>query len=209
MYLYVAASKRVVGCAIIQAVSTAYLAMPAHDATTCTAESSACSELPPPLPEAQSTAAPVEEPARRLEARPLKAPHDGSQVPDAQCSTEEAGLSARENRSSDGGLSTSMEAEQSGQGVGIALSGSLGCTGVRRESSLGAASAWSAPTTAGRTIAASRQGRGGGLQLQQREPLLRVDESAAVEAACGVRVIWVSVEARLQGIATKLLDTAR
>ncbi|BDA40851.1 probable N-acetyltransferase ESCO1 [Coccomyxa sp. Obi] len=209
VYLYVAASKRVVGCAMIQAVSRAYRAMPADDAMTCVAESSACSKMPPTLPEAQSTAAPVEEPARRLDAGPLTAPHDDLQIPDAHCSTKEAGPSARENRSSDGGLSTSMEAEQSGQDFGVDLSGSLGCTGVRRESSVGAASAWTAPSTAGRTIAASRQGRGGGLQPQQREALLRVDESAAKEAACGVRVIWVSVEARLQGIATKLLDTAR
>lgn len=211
VYLYVAASKRVVGCAMIQAISTAYRAMPAGGATTFAAESSACSEMPPALPGAHSTAAPVEEPARRLNSEPLKTPHDASQIPDAHCSsTKGALLSATENRSSNGSFSASMEAEQSGQGLGSDLSGSLGCTGVRCESSLAAASALTDPTAAGRTIAALRHGKSGGLRRpQQREALLRVDESAAEEAACGVRVIWVSVEARLQGIATELLDTAR
>ena len=209
VYLYVAASKRVVGCAMIQAVSKAYRAIPPDDATTCAAECSGCSEMPQPLSAAHSTAAPVEEPARRLDVGRLKAPHGASQIPDMPGSTEEAGLSARENRRSQVGLSTSVEAEQSGQGHGIDLPGSSGCTGVRRESSLPAASASTAPATASSTVA-SRQGQGGRQRRpEQKEALLRVDESAAEEAACGVRVIWVSVEARLQGIATKLLDTAR
>lgn len=38
---------------------------------------------------------------------------------------------------------------------------------------------------------------------------LQVDESRKVAAVCGVRVVWVSVDACRQGIASKLLDLAR
>jgi hypothetical protein len=38
---------------------------------------------------------------------------------------------------------------------------------------------------------------------------VRVDESAPLRALCGVRVVWASVEARRQGVASKLLDLAR
>jgi hypothetical protein len=36
-----------------------------------------------------------------------------------------------------------------------------------------------------------------------------VDEGAPVQALCGVRVAWVSLEGRRQGIASRLLDLAR
>ena len=39
--------------------------------------------------------------------------------------------------------------------------------------------------------------------------VLSVDESQPREAVCGVRGIWVSVEARRKGIASQLLDAAR
>ena len=39
--------------------------------------------------------------------------------------------------------------------------------------------------------------------------VLSVDESQPREAICGVRGIWVSVEARRKGIASQLLDAAR
>ena len=35
------------------------------------------------------------------------------------------------------------------------------------------------------------------------------DRSKTVKAACGIKVMWVSVQARRKGIATQLLDTAR
>ena len=38
---------------------------------------------------------------------------------------------------------------------------------------------------------------------------LAVDRGSPQEAGCGVRGIWVSLEARRQGVASKLLDTAR
>ena len=39
--------------------------------------------------------------------------------------------------------------------------------------------------------------------------VVRTDRSQAVKAACGIKVVWVSAQARRQGIATQLLDTAR
>ena len=50
------------------------------------------------------------------------------------------------------------------------------------------------------------QGRGAGWDPPA---LVRVDESAPLRALCGVRIVWASVEARRQGIASKLLDLAR
>lgn len=38
---------------------------------------------------------------------------------------------------------------------------------------------------------------------------IEVDESDPQPAACGVRVVWTSVEARRHGIATQLLNAAR
>jgi N-acetyltransferase len=38
---------------------------------------------------------------------------------------------------------------------------------------------------------------------------ISIDRSRQVKAMCGVRVMWTSVEARRQGLATKLLDCAR
>ena len=40
-------------------------------------------------------------------------------------------------------------------------------------------------------------------------PALLVDRTAPVRAVCGVRLMWVSLEARRQGLATRLLDCAR
>ena len=39
--------------------------------------------------------------------------------------------------------------------------------------------------------------------------ILMTDRSKAVKAVCGIKVVWVSAQARRQGIATQLLDTAR
>ncbi|KAL3140108.1 hypothetical protein ABBQ38_004386 [Trebouxia sp. C0009 RCD-2024] len=39
--------------------------------------------------------------------------------------------------------------------------------------------------------------------------VVRVDRDKKVKAACGIRVMWVSSQARRKGIATLLLDTAR
>ena len=39
--------------------------------------------------------------------------------------------------------------------------------------------------------------------------ILMTDRSKAVKAVCGIKVMWVSAQARRQGIATQLLDTAR
>ena len=39
--------------------------------------------------------------------------------------------------------------------------------------------------------------------------VVRVDREKTVKAACGIRVMWVSAQARRRGIATLLLDTAR
>ena len=38
---------------------------------------------------------------------------------------------------------------------------------------------------------------------------VQVDESRRAPAVCGVRIVWVALEARGQGIASKLLDLAR
>lgn len=56
-----------------------------------------------------------------------------------------------------------------------------------------------------------RWGRRGQGRAAVRDPpaLVRVDESAPLRALCGVRVVWASVEARRQGVASKLLDLAR
>ena len=40
-------------------------------------------------------------------------------------------------------------------------------------------------------------------------PLVTVDRRQRVRASCGVRLIWVSIGARRQGLATRLLDWAR
>ena len=49
------------------------------------------------------------------------------------------------------------------------------------------------------------------VRLKAPEPaaVLSVDESQPREAICGVRGIWVSMEARRKGIASQLLDAAR
>ena len=39
--------------------------------------------------------------------------------------------------------------------------------------------------------------------------MMQVDESRRIAAAAGVRVMWVAVGARRQGIGSKLLDLAR
>ena len=39
--------------------------------------------------------------------------------------------------------------------------------------------------------------------------VVMTDRSKVVKAACGVKVMWVSAQARRKGIATQLLDTAR
>lgn len=50
-------------------------------------------------------------------------------------------------------------------------------------------------------------------QQQQQEPPqrppLELDRSQRVRAVCGVRLMWVSVEARRRGLATRLLDCCR
>ncbi len=200
MYLYVAASKRVVGCAMIQAVSTAYRVMPADDAKVSIADTSPCVHLPSAAPAAHRAAAGDGSDARA----------DSS---DRQCSGREERPSVSENMVSaaaEAGPSSSCQTEAGGHGVGGGGSGGLGCTGVRHDSFLGAANPWEAASAAGRASAPPKQDRGGAkVQPQQRQVPLRVDESTPEEAACGVRVIWVSVEARLQGVASKLLDVAR
>ena len=42
-----------------------------------------------------------------------------------------------------------------------------------------------------------------------RSAVVRVDRTRSVKAACGIKVMWVSSQARHRGIATLLLDTAR
>ena len=42
-----------------------------------------------------------------------------------------------------------------------------------------------------------------------RGGVLRVDEAQPTAAACGVRAMWVSRDARRRGVATCLLDSAR
>ena len=54
--------------------------------------------------------------------------------------------------------------------------------------------------------AVARRAAGAAAQQQRR---LEVDDSEPVQALAGVRVIWTSVEARRQGIASRLLDLAR
>ena len=39
--------------------------------------------------------------------------------------------------------------------------------------------------------------------------VVMADRSKAVKAACGIKVVWVSAQARRRGIATQLLDTSR
>jgi hypothetical protein len=88
---------------------------------------------------------------------------------------------------------------------------SLGCTGVRVEHCRTAGT----PDMAVGTVLAPQQPSmpepSSRKQQQQHRGtvVLRVDEEHPVEAACGVRVMWVSKEARRKGIATKLLDVAR
>ena len=52
-----------------------------------------------------------------------------------------------------------------------------------------------------------------GMLLWSREQcchdMTQVDESRMIAAAAGVRVMWVAVSARRQGIGSKLLDLAR
>ena len=186
---------------MIQAVSTAYRVMPADDAKVSTADTSPCAHLPSAAPAAHRAAA-----------------GDGSDAradsPDRQCSGGEERPSVSENMVSaaaEAGPSSSCQTEIGGHGVGGGGLGGLGCCiGVRHDSVLGAANPWEAASAAGRASAPPMQDRGGAkVQPQQRQVPLRVDESTPEEAACGVRVIWVSVEARLQGVASKLLDVAR
>lgn len=202
MYLYVAASKRVVGCAMIQAVSSAHRVVPEDDARTCTAGSAACSQMPCATPAEHSADARIEPPS-----------DPATQSSHEQCSVGGASLPVKENRTSLGseaGPSSSHPAEAAAEGLVAGRTGSLGCIRVSRESSLGLISARGAASAASRAGVPSKQPRVGvGLQPQQHQALLRLDESRAQETACGVRVIWVSVEARLQGIASKLLDVAR
>lgn len=42
-----------------------------------------------------------------------------------------------------------------------------------------------------------------------RRDVVMTDRSKSVKAACGIKVMWVSAQARRRGIATQLLDTAR
>ena len=53
----------------------------------------------------------------------------------------------------------------------------------------------------------------GGMLLSSREQvchhMTQVDESRMIAAAAGVRVMWVAVGARRQGVGSKLLDLAR
>ena len=63
---------------------------------------------------------------------------------------------------------------------------------------------------AGGTGQLGRGRRGQGAVAGWEVPaLVRVDESAPLRALCGVRVVWTSMEARRQGVASKLLDLAR
>ena len=54
-----------------------------------------------------------------------------------------------------------------------------------------------------------RSGLLGSHRRHGRKAMLRVDESQPCDATCGVRVVWVSADARRTGIASKLLDAAR
>ncbi len=47
------------------------------------------------------------------------------------------------------------------------------------------------------------------LRPEVQTDILMTDRSKAVKAVCGIRVMWVSAQARRRGIATQLLDTAR
>lgn len=47
------------------------------------------------------------------------------------------------------------------------------------------------------------------LHPEVQTEILMTDRSKAVKAVCGIKVMWVSAQARRQGIATQLLDTAR
>ncbi len=47
------------------------------------------------------------------------------------------------------------------------------------------------------------------LRPEGQTEILMTDRSKAVKAVCGIKVMWVSAQARRQGIATQLLDTAR
>ncbi|DBB06353.1 TPA: hypothetical protein ACH3X1_011921 [Trebouxia sp. C0004] len=47
------------------------------------------------------------------------------------------------------------------------------------------------------------------LRPEVQTEILMTDRSKAVKAVCGIKVMWVSAQARRQGIATQLLDTAR
>lgn len=204
---------------MVQAISTAYHAVPAIDAA---ASPAASAHRPPGTPEAGA------QQAEQLSTGPAAPPQALLDRTDKRCSSRgyrQTKLFVKENRScaaSEATASSSSQADAAGATGALvdAKVGHLGCTGVSYESPVQTASP-SGRQQVGHGVAQNRAGQpsgaaehqrrrvGSGLKSQERDVLLRVDEGRPKEAACGVRVVWVSVEARMQGIATKLLDVAR
>lgn len=80
-----------------------------------------------------------------------------------------------------------------------------GCNDMHAEARLGIVSA-DAQTGQGRLLAADGQQQ---MLKGLQGAVVRVDRANTVKAACGIKVMWVSAQARRRGIATLLLDSAR